>query len=118
MESGQCLKLPVTLLSRVFFKKILPKKIYKLFDVIVAGNNVKKGKPHPEPYLKAAKLLNLKIDECVVVENAPYGIESAKCAGMYCIAISTSLPREFLTRADVVIDDIGKISSLVCDIQR
>jgi beta-phosphoglucomutase len=41
-------------------RKILPRRIYRIFDVVVAGNNVKKGKPHPEPYLKASKMLKVE----------------------------------------------------------
>ena len=94
-------------------KRILPRRLYNCFEVIVAGNMVKKGKPHPEPYLKAAKLLKVKPALCAVIENAPYGIESAKRAGMYCIAVSTSLPKEFLSKADVVVGDIREISCLI-----
>ncbi|MFA5270796.1 MAG: HAD family phosphatase [Candidatus Omnitrophota bacterium] len=94
-------------------KRILPRKLYDCFEVIVAGNSVKKGKPHPEPYLKAAKLLKIKPGLCTVIENAPYGILSAKRAGMYCIAVSTSLPKKFLSHADRVIGDIREISCLM-----
>ncbi|MFA6282153.1 MAG: HAD family phosphatase [Candidatus Omnitrophota bacterium] len=90
-------------------KRILPRKLHKCFEVIVAGNMVKKGKPHPEPYLKAAKLLKVKPAMCAVIENAPFGIESAKRAGMYCIAVSTSLPKEFLSKADAIVSDIREI---------
>lgn len=93
--------------------KILSKDILGLFNAIVAGNQVKKGKPHPEPYLKAAKLLDLKPKECVVVENAPFGIKSAKGAGMFCIALTTSLPKEYLKEADIVVDNLAGISRII-----
>ena len=96
--------------SRV--RKILTPKLAELFDSIVTGDDVKKGKPHPEPYIKAAKMLKVLPRECVVVENAPYGIESAKRAGMYCVAITTSLPKEYLKRADKTIDKLQQISSI------
>lgn len=92
---------------------ILPNKIRSLFDCIVSGDNVKKGKPHPEPYLKAAKELNLKPLECLVVENAPFGIESAKKAGMVCFALTTSLPREYLKSADYVVESLDEISLII-----
>jgi len=94
-------------------RKILPRRIYRIFDVVVAGNNVKKGKPHPEPYLNASKMLKVEPGRCVVIENAPYGIESAKRAGMYCIAVSTSLPKEFLKTADAVVDRLNKVAELI-----
>ena len=83
-------------------KKMLPKNIYNLFDIKVAGDMVKRGKPYPDSYLLAAKKLNLNPKECIVIENAPYGIKAAKAAKMYCIAITTSLPKKYLTQADKV----------------
>lgn len=94
-------------------EKILPKKIKNQFDYIVAGDRVKKGKPHPEPYLMAARNLGVKPSECVVVENAPYGIESAKRAGMFCVAVTTSLPKEYLKKADIVVDNLEEISGII-----
>jgi haloacid dehalogenase superfamily, subfamily IA, variant 3 with third motif having DD or ED len=85
-------------------KKMLPRKIFDYFDVKVAGDMVKRGKPYPDPYLLASKMLNVKPSECFVVENAPYGIKSAKSAKMYCGAIETSLSKEFLSLADIVFD--------------
>ena len=93
--------------------KILPAKLRKLFTSIVAGNQVKNGKPHPEPYLKAAKLLKVLPGACLVIENAPFGITSAKQAGMPCIAVSTSLPKEYLTAADLVVESLNQIIGLI-----
>lgn len=93
--------------------KMLPGDIYELFGCIVAGDHVKKGKPHPEPYLKAAKAMGIKPSECVVVENAPFGVESAKKAGMFCIAITTGLTAEYLKKADVIVDKLMDITGLV-----
>ena len=93
-------------------KKILPRAIYACFDVIVGGDSIRRGKPHPEPYLKAARRLKAKPQECLVVENAPLGIASAKKAGMFCVALTTSLPREYLKTADCVVgsfDDIRRM---------
>jgi beta-phosphoglucomutase len=92
-------------------KKMLPKRLYGLFDTVIGGDMVKCGKPHPEPYLTAAKKLNVKPSECIVIENAPYGIQSAKSAKMYCIAAATSLPAAHLKQADIIINDIKKLSS-------
>ena len=94
-------------------KRILPVKLLRLFTAIVAGNQVKNGKPHPEPYLRAAGLLKLKPETCLVIENAPFGIISAKRAGMPCIAVSTSLPKEYLTDADIVVTQLNQVSSYI-----
>ena len=93
--------------------KILPLQILSLFDALVAGNQVKKGKPHPEPYLKCAKLLGLTPSRCLVIENAPFGIESAKKAGMFCVALTTSLPKAYLKKADIVADNLSDISGII-----
>ena len=94
-------------------RRILPVKLLKLFTAVVAGNQVKNGKPHPEPYLRAARLLQLSPKECLVIENAPFGIISAKRAGMACIAVSTSLPKEYLSDADIVVSQLNQISSFI-----
>ncbi len=94
-------------------RKILPAGVLKLFAATVAGNQVKKGKPHPEPYLKAAAGLGLAPRDCLVIENAPFGITSARQAGMPCIAVSTSLPKEYLAGADFTIENLGQIQGLI-----
>jgi beta-phosphoglucomutase len=93
-------------------RRILPRSIRSLFDCVISGDQVKKGKPHPEPYLTAAKRLQVKPKECLVIENAPFGIISAQKAGMFCIAVTTSLPKEYLN-ADLVVDSLSEVQSLV-----
>ncbi|MEI8217520.1 MAG: HAD family phosphatase [Elusimicrobiota bacterium] len=92
--------------------RILPPSLRNLFSVIVTGDMVKRGKPFPDPYLKAAKQLQLNPCDCIVVENAPFGIRAAKAAGMFCIALTTSLPSEYLSQADIIIDDIKEITHI------
>jgi beta-phosphoglucomutase len=92
---------------------ILPRKIIAKFRVIVAGDQIKRGKPHPDPYLKAARLFGFKPQECLVVENAPLGIKSAKCAGMFCVAVTTSLPKDYLKEADIIVDKLRDIPNLL-----
>ena len=55
----------------------------------ISALDVKLGKPHPEPYLMALKAWNISPDEAIVIENAPLGIESAKAAGIFTIAVNT-----------------------------
>jgi len=75
-------------------------------DILVTADDVSIRKPSPEPYLKAASLLNVHPNECLVIENAPLGIESAKRAGMPCIAITSTLPKKYLSNADIVVDNL------------
>lgn len=60
---------------------------FEAFDVIVAGDDVSKGKPDPEPYLKAAELLGVKPEECVAFEDSVSGLRSAEAAGTKAVGI-------------------------------
>ena len=100
----------VTGTSRHEAKELLPEKLWNAFEVTVCGCDVQNGKPHPEPYLTALKKLKLKSSQIVVVENAPFGVASAKAAGLKCFALETSLPRKFLKRADAVFASYKELS--------
>ncbi len=63
------------------------------FDYIIAGNEVKIAKPNPEIFIKAAEVLKLKPEECVVIEDANLGIRAAKAAGMFVISIPDELTK-------------------------
>ena len=79
----------------------------------VCGSDVQNGKPHPEPYLKAMAKLKVSPKEAVVFENAPFGIRSAKAAGLFCLALETSLPSSYLTGADAIFPSFKAIESKV-----
>ena len=83
------------------------------FDVVVTGDRVENCKPHPEPYLRAAAALSAAPSECMVVENAPMGIESAKSAGMFCIAIASTLDKKHLKKADRVIERFNELEGIL-----
>jgi len=91
-------------------RRILPKGLYKLFDAIIPSDEVRHGKPHPEPYLRALKAIKSKPHEVIVIENAPNGILSAKRANLRVIAIETSLSRRYLKGADIILKSLGEIS--------
>jgi beta-phosphoglucomutase len=93
--------------------RALGAKNAELFDAVVTADDVKKCKPHPEPYLAAAKMLSVKPSRCLAVENAPLGIESAKRAGMFCAAITTTLGRKYLSGADIILNDVRKLRSVL-----
>ena len=76
-------------------KKVLQMGLNDIFKVIVTGERVNKGKPDPEPYLKAVDELGARKEDCIVIENAPAGITSAKNAGLTCFAVQTSFGRVF-----------------------
>ena len=103
----------VTGTSRHEAKRLLPKELFDLFDVSICGCDVKNGKPHPEPYLKALNALLLASGDAVVIENAPFGIRSAKAAGLRCVAIATSLPRSYLYQADHIFSSIKELNEQI-----
>lgn len=82
---------------------------FKLFDVDAEGAFVKKGKPFPDIFLKAAKKLKAAPGECVVFEDAQNGIDAAKKARMACVAVSRD-PSHRLKHADITVTDLSKIS--------
>ncbi len=88
--------------------------IRNYFNVIVSGNDVKKGKPDPETYAIAVKKLNLKPVECVVLEDATVGIIAAKAAGCMCIAVKNNYTLEQdLSKADTQINSLQMINDIL-----
>ena len=78
-------------------------------DVLVTADDVINGKPHPEPYLKGARLLGMKPEDCLVIEDAPAGIEAAHNGGMKVIALPSTYPVESLQAADAVVSKLSQI---------
>lgn len=70
--------------------------------VLISGQDVKNGKPDPEPFLAAAAGLGIAPSKCVVIEDAPAGIQAARSAGMRVIAVASTHPAEDLSQADVI----------------
>lgn len=87
------------------------------FDAVVTGNDVKQGKPSPEPYLKVVEMLKIRKDECIVVENAPLGVESAKRAGLFCIAIPTYVEAQRLKKADLVLPNHAALKEYIAGLE-
>jgi beta-phosphoglucomutase len=92
-----------------------------LFEVIVSGEQVRKGKPDPEGFLLTLKRLNSNVNsgqaenhilpsECIVVEDSHWGLEAAKAAGMHTIAVTNSYGAEQLSVADKIVDQLNELS--------
>jgi beta-phosphoglucomutase family hydrolase len=81
--------------------------IKKYFKTVVNSSHITKGKPDPEIYLKAASILQIPPENCLVFEDAVVGINAAKAAGMKVIALATTHPREELTDADMIIENFN-----------
>jgi mannitol-1-/sugar-/sorbitol-6-phosphatase len=88
--------------ARIAAAKLVPP------TVIVTADDVVNGKPHPEPFLAAARLLDADPQRCLVVEDAPKGLEAARAAGCFTLAVVTTTPREALD-ADAVVTDLSEV---------
>lgn len=97
---GSASKNATTILEKV--------SLYKKFEAIVDGNDVIKGKPNPEVFLKAAQALNLEPNQCIVFEDSVAGIQAANCAGMISIGIGN---QSVLNEADFVFMDFTEMDN-------
>ena len=88
--------------------------IRKYFDALISGEDVTNGKPHPDIYLHAAKVLDVTPKDCVAIEDSPNGLKSAKSAGFFVIAYRnpTTYGQEF-THADHIVDDYDSCGSFI-----
>jgi beta-phosphoglucomutase family hydrolase len=82
----------------------------EFFPVIVAGEDVKRGKPDPEVFLTAAQQIGIEPGDVVVFEDALVGITAAQAAGMRVVAVTTTEPKEKLAHADWVVDRLEELS--------
>ena len=86
------------------------------FDAIVSAEQVKKGKPDPEGFLLALKLLNKKSKQqiqpgdCIVIEDSRWGLEAAKNAGMHPVAVTNSYSADQLKPADKIVANLGELT--------
>jgi len=78
--------------------------------VYVNGNDVKHKKPDPELFLTAAERIGIKPTHCVIIEDAPNGVQAAKSAGAKCIAVTNSASADKLTEADLVCDSLKQVN--------
>jgi beta-phosphoglucomutase len=91
-------------------------RLRHLFEVIVSGEQVHKGKPDPEGYVLTLKRLNenhkkpIASEQCVVIEDSHWGLEAAKEAGMHTIAVTNSYDAKQLKMADKIVDRLSKLS--------
>ncbi|HEV8685700.1 MAG TPA: HAD family phosphatase [Gaiellaceae bacterium] len=77
-----------------------------LFRPIVSSDDVAKGKPHPEGYLRALEQLAVPAEDVLVLEDTEAGVASAKAAGMRCVAVAGTLAPERLAAADELVERI------------
>jgi HAD superfamily hydrolase (TIGR01509 family) len=86
------------------------------FKVIVSAEDVERGKPEPDIFLKALEILNRQIDRpihasnCVVIEDSKEGIKGARRAGMKCLAVTNSHPAELLGEAHIIVNSLEQVT--------
>ncbi len=91
-------------------------RLRHLFEVIVSGEQVKKGKPDPEGFLLSLQRLNenrenpITANQCIVIEDSHWGLEAAKAAGMHTIAVTNSYGAEKLGMAEKIVARLNELS--------
>jgi beta-phosphoglucomutase len=83
---------------------------------IISGKDVINCKPHPEPYLTALARSGFDTGQVVVIENAPLGVEAAKAAGIFTIAVNTGILQDEIlwhAGADVVVNEMNQVEELI-----
>lgn len=103
----------VTGSSRKSVERVLTRDLETSFDVVITADDVAHPKPDPQPFVLAAKALALEPGSCLVVENAPFGIRSARAAGCGVVGICTTLPAEDLSQADWIVRNHDQFKALL-----
>ncbi len=106
-------KIALTTSSLIEYSSLVIEKLNlsDFFDVVVTGEDVSKGKPDPEPYAITAEKLNILPNQCLVLEDAWNGIDSAKAAGCKCIAVENPFtPKQDLSKADKIISSLHDLT--------
>lgn len=77
-------------------------------SILVTADDVARGKPAPDPFLEAARRLQVDPTRCLVVEDAPKGLQAAHAAGCFTLAVVTTTPRDEL-KADAIVGDLSEV---------
>ena len=86
-------------------------RLQEVIKVVVSGTEVKRGKPAPDVYLKAAQDLGVEVKNCWVIEDAANGIEAGKRAGMRVIAVTSQYTRDQnFSKADRIVNSLGDVT--------
>lgn len=86
-------------------------KISEYFQVVISGENLERGKPAPDIFLKAAAMLRVEPEYCTVIEDSNHGVTAAKAAGMRCIGFQNpSSGNQNLEEADLIVSSLEDLS--------
>ena len=81
------------------------------FQAVVSEKDVAEGKPSPQAFLLVARRLGVEPARCIVIEDAVSGVEGARRAGMRCVAVTNTHPRESLAAADRVVASLTEVTA-------
>jgi len=108
----------VTMSYDVIARRIVAATPEGTFDAVVTGDSVTNGKPHPEPYLRAAELLEVDVTQCVAVEDSLTGLASAHASGARVVGVQRAIPipaaegrSRVATLLQLDTDRLGRIAS-------
>jgi|LSQX01.1.fsa_nt_gb beta-phosphoglucomutase family hydrolase len=114
------IKLAVASSSPRFFIEMVLKmtNIMEFFDIILSGEEVQRGKPFPDIFLRTAEMLKVLPQECIVIEDSMHGVEAALAAEMKCVGFSNpNSGSQDLSKASSIVNNIGDISfGFLCNI--
>jgi HAD superfamily hydrolase (TIGR01509 family) len=120
LEKLRELKLPLAVATSSVSASARPfldrHQLTAFFDVIVTGDEIERGKPYPDIYLRAAENLDVGADACLVAEDSLSGIAAAKAAKMRVAAVPDTRfvdPRAYEKEADYVLGNLSEIPALV-----
>ncbi|HEY1172676.1 MAG TPA: HAD family phosphatase [Verrucomicrobiae bacterium] len=100
-------------LHPVIDEVLVIKNLRSFFSAVVSSQDVAKGKPAPDIFLRAADLIKKKPADCVVIEDSVAGVEAGRAAGMQVIAITNSFAADKLGRADHIVKNYDEIERLL-----
>ena len=110
LNKCNCLKAIVTGAAKKEIELTIDKMIgLKNFDVVISGEDVEAGKPDATPFVLALQKMKIKSADCIVVENAPLGVEAANKAGIMCIITLNNTPLEVSSDFHNIISNETKI---------
>ena len=79
-------------------------------EQLITADDVERGKPDPQPYLAGAAALSVDPAQCLVVEDAPAGIQAGKAAGMTVLAVTTTFEAGTLAAADYLVGSLADVA--------
>jgi beta-phosphoglucomutase len=113
LNCNNCVKAVVSGASKHEVESLLEQNGLNNFDSIITGEDLKDGKPDPDPFQRGLERLNLKPSQAIIVENSPLGVESALRAGVRFIVTLNNTPLKLSDFKGLLPDDENKVNDIV-----